>query len=236
LTSTGYEQERERLVLEHLGIVRSVAARFKYRGESLEDLQQIGVIGLIKAIDRFDASREVKLTTYAVPFIAGEIHHYLRDRASIVRIPRGIQDRAAKTTAAESELASELGRSPSMRELVERTGLTAEQIIEAQELGRSRRVQSLDQSTDPNGHDAPSIAASLGGDDPQLETLADRAILAEAIESLTGREKIVVGLRFLSDLTQSQIAERLNCSQMQVSRLQTRALRKLRERLEHPAP
>ena len=236
MTSTGSGDERERLVLDHLGLVRSVAARFKYSGESLEDLQQIGTIGLIKAIDRFDASREVKLTTYAVPFIAGEIHHYLRDRASVVRIPRGLQERAVTTTTAESELASELSRSPTISELAERTGLTPEQIIEAQELGRSRRVQSLDQASDPNGNDAPSIAASLGSEDSELETFADRAMIADAIESLSGREKVVVGLRFLSDMTQSQIADRLNCSQMQVSRLQTRALRKLRVRLEASTP
>jgi RNA polymerase sigma-B factor len=225
-------EARERLVVEHLGVVRSVAARFKERGESLEDLQQIGVIGLLKAIDRYDPARAVKLKTYAIPFIVGEIRHYLRDRADMLRIPRTLQERASRTGAAESALASELGRSPTVSELAARTGFTPEEIVEARELGAMRRVQSLDQPIDPDGHDSTAIGSHVGAEDALIESFPDRSSLADAIQTLTGRERIVLGLRYLSDMTQMQVAERLGCSQMQVSRLQASALRKVREQLE----
>ncbi len=224
--------ERERLVVEHLGVVRSVAARFRDRGDSLDDLQQIGVIGLLKAIDRFDPSRAVKLKTYAIPFIVGEIRHHLRDRAELLRIPRTLQERAAKTSSAESALSGELGRSPTISELVDRTGLSVEQIVEARELSLTRRVQSLDQPVDDDSSESATLGAFVGTDDERIESLPDRSTLAAAIETLTGREKIVLGLRYLSDMTQTQVAERLNCSQMQVSRLQASALKKLRSQLE----
>jgi RNA polymerase sigma-B factor len=230
--SSASADERERLVVEHLGVVRSIAVRFKERGESLDDLQQIGVIGLLKAIDRYDPARAVKLKTYAIPFIVGEIRHYLRDRADLLRIPRTLQERATKTAAAESALSSELGRSPTIAELVERTGLTAEEIVEARELSLTRHVQSLDQPVDPDGHDSAAIGAFIGVEDAMIESLPDRSTLAEAIGTLSGRERIVLGLRYLSDMTQTQVAERLGCSQMQVSRLQTSALRKVRAYLE----
>ncbi len=235
MIAAGTSDERERLVLEHLGLVRSIASRFRDRGDSLDDLAQIGVIGLLKAIDRFDPAREVKFKTYAMPFIVGEIRHHLRDRADLLRIPRTIQERATKTAAAESALGAELGRSPAVSELVERTGLTAEQIIEARELSSSRRVQSLDQPLEDAGQDSATLGAFVGSEDPRLESLADRSALADAVEKLTGREKIVLGLRYLSDMTQTDVAERLGCSQMQVSRLQARALNKIRVFLENAA-
>lgn len=221
------QETRERFVREHLHLVRAVASRFIDRSEPLEDLIQSGSIGLLKAVDRYDPTRQIAFRSYAVPFILGEIRHYLRDRVDMVRVPRPVQDRARMVAATEARLLGELKHSPTISEIAAGAGLTREQVIEARE-SWSRRVFSLDQPLDSGDSDSADLGSIIGERDSVLESAIDRAALSKALSSLSGREQVVIGLRFLSDMTQTQVAERLGCSQMQVSRLQAGALAKLR--------
>jgi len=222
------DEKREALVKEHLPLVRSIASRLTGRGEALEDLIQIGVIGLLKAIDRFDPARQVTFRTYATPFILGEMRHHLRDRAEIIRVPRSLQDKARAINVAESALTATLGRSPTLGEVAERTKSSREEVIEARELGWTRRVLSLDQPLDSSDANSNELGARIASPDALLEGAIDRTLLEQVINQLSGAERIVIGLRFIAEMTQMQVAERLGCSQMQVSRLQSRALGKLR--------
>ena len=227
-----HERVRDELVVAHLNLVRYLAVKFANRGEALEDLVQVGTLGLIKAIDRFDGERGVEFTTYATPTVVGEIKRYFRDKGWAVKVPRRLQELNLAVNRAIEKLSVELGHSPTVAELAERLGATEEEILEAQELGQAYNLLSLDTEVSGDGEKgAQTLADYIGKHDPQLLNLEDRANLERAFEVLTGRERIILFLRFYESVSQTEIAKRLNVSQMHVSRLQQKALEKLRSAL-----
>jgi RNA polymerase sigma-B factor len=220
---------RNELVVAHLNLVRFLALKFTNRGEPLDDLVQVGTVGLLKAIDRFDIERGVEFTTYATPTIVGEIKRYFRDKGWAVKVPRRLQELNLAVNRANEKMSLELGRSPTVHELAQRLDASEEEILEAQELGQSYNLLSLDSEVSSEGDKrAQTLADTVGANDAGLELLEDRANLERAFHVLTGRERIIIYLRFYEAVSQTEIAKRLNVSQMHVSRLQAKALEKLR--------
>ena len=222
---------REELIERYLSLVRSLARRYAYRGEQLDDLVQIGAIGLIKAIDRFDLERGVELTTYATPNIIGEIKRHFRDKGWSVRVPRGLQELNVKVSKLIEQLTVQLGRSPTISELAKAAGVEEEQVLEALESGRAYSSVSLSTGggSDEDGELDP--LESLGTIEHEYEVAEDRAVLAPGFQVLDERERKILHLRFFSGLTQSQIAAEIGISQMHVSRLIRRSLEKIREEI-----
>jgi len=223
---------REKLIEQYMSLVRSLARRYSYRGEQLEDLVQIGAIGLIKAIDRFDITRGVELTTYATPNIIGEIKRHFRDRGWSVRVPRGLQELNIQLSRLIEELTVQLGRSPTIAELAKSAEVSEEEVLEALESGRA--YSSLSLSAGSAGHDEEGELdplESLGTEEHQYEVSEDRAVLAPGFRVLDERERKILHLRFFEGLTQSQIAQQVGISQMHVSRLIRRSLEKIREEI-----
>ncbi len=224
-----YERLRDELVVAHLNLVRFLAVQFANRGEPLDDLVQVGTVGLLKAIDRFDLERGVEFTTYATPTIVGEIKRYFRDKGWAVKVPRRLQELNLAVNRASDKLAIELGRSPTVAELAEHLKATEDEILEAQELGQAYNLLSLDSEVSgETDKKSQTLADTVGVSDAGLELLEDRANLERAFEVLTGRERVIIYLRFYESVSQTEIAKRLNVSQMHVSRLQAKALDKLR--------
>jgi RNA polymerase sigma-B factor len=223
---------REQLIEQYMSLVRSLARRYSYRGEQLEDLVQIGAIGLIKAIDRFDVNRGVELTTYATPNIIGEIKRHFRDRGWSVRVPRGLQELNIQLSRLVEELTVQHGRSPTIPELAKAASVTDEEVLEALESGRA--YTSLSLSAGSGGHDEDGELdplESLGTLEHQYEVSEDRAVLAPGFRVLDERERKILHLRFFEGLTQSQIAQQVGISQMHVSRLIRRSLEKIRDEI-----
>jgi RNA polymerase sigma-B factor len=221
-------QAREKLIEQYMSLVRSLARRYAYRGEQLDDLVQIGAIGLIKAIDRFDINRGVELTTYATPNIIGEIKRHFRDKGWAVRVPRGLQELNVQLSKLMDSLTVQLGRSPTIPELAKAAGVEEEQVLEAIESGRA--YTSLSLSVGGGGDDDElDPLESLGTEEHQYEVSEDRAVLAPGFRALEPRERMILQLRFFDGLTQSQIAQQVGISQMHVSRLIRRSLEKIRE-------
>lgn len=224
-----YERLRDELVVVHLNLVRFLAVRFANRGEPLDDLVQVGTVGLLKAIDRFELERGVEFTTYATPTIVGEIKRYFRDKGWAVKVPRRLQELNLAVNRASDKLAIELGRSPTVAELAEHLKAGADEILEAQELGQAYNLLSLDSEVSgETDKKSQTLADTVGVSDAGLELLEDRANLERAFTALTGRERVIIYLRFYESVSQTEIAKRLNVSQMHVSRLQAKALEKLR--------
>ncbi|WP_310526243.1 RNA polymerase sigma factor SigF [Nocardioides sp.] len=223
---------RHDLVRLHLPLVEHCARRFRNRGEPHEDLVQVGTIGLIKAVDRFDTDRGVEFSTYATPTIIGEIKRYFRDKGWAIRVPRRLQELRMQITAATAELTQKLGRSPTPRELGELIGCTVEEIIEGMESSNAYSTLSLDAGGDSSDDGPPSLLDTLGVDDHNLEHVEIRESIKPLLEGLDPREKRILLLRFFKNMTQSQIAEEIGVSQMHVSRLLTKTLTQLRTSLE----
>jgi RNA polymerase sigma-B factor len=224
-----YESLRDELVVAHLNLVRFLAVKFANRGEPLDDLVQVGTVGLLKAIDRFELDRGVEFTTYATPTVVGEIKRYFRDKGWAVKVPRRLQELNLAVNRAGDKLAIELGRSPTVAELAEHLNATEEEILEAQELGQAYNLLSLDSEVSGESEKkSQTLADTVGVNDAGLELLEDRANLERAFGVLTGRERVIIYLRFYESVSQTEIAKRLNVSQMHVSRLQAKALEKLR--------
>jgi RNA polymerase sigma-B factor len=222
---------REQLIEQYMSLVRSLARRYSYRGEQLDDLVQIGSIGLIKAIDRFDLTRGVELTTYATPNIIGEIKRHFRDRGWAVRVPRGLQELNVQLSKLVEGLTVQYGRSPTIPELAKAAGVEEEEVLEALESGRAYSSLSLSQgSSSEDGEDLDPLE-SLGEIEHQYEVSEDRAVLAPGFKVLDERERRILHLRFFEGLTQSQIAQQVGISQMHVSRLIRRALEKIRDEI-----
>lgn len=221
---------RDALIELHLPLVDHCARRFTQRGEPLDDLVQVGTIGLIKAVDRFDLDRGVEFSTYATPTIIGEIKRHFRDKGWAVRVPRRLQELRMTIAVATAELSQSLGRSPTPREIAERLEVTVEDVLEGIESANAYATTSLDAA---NGADnAPSWLESLGEDDEALDHVELRESLRPLIERLPAREQQIVILRFFRQQTQAQIAEQVGISQMHVSRLLTRTLENLRNQIE----
>jgi RNA polymerase sigma-B factor len=221
---------REQLIEQYMSLVRALARRYSYRGEQLEDLVQIGAIGLIKAIDRFDLERGVELTTYATPNIIGEIKRHFRDKGWSVRVPRGLQELNVQLSRLMEQLTVQLSRSPTIPELAKAAGVEEEQVLEALESGRAYTSLSLSVGSGGGGDDDDlDPLETLGTEEHQYEVSEDRAVLAPGFKVLDERERKILQLRFFDGLTQSQIAQQVGISQMHVSRLIRRSLEKIRE-------
>ena len=228
----GDVEARERLIEQYLPLVRSLARRYSYRGEQLEDLVQVGCIGLIKAIDRFDVNRGVELTTYATPNIIGEIKRHFRDKGWSVRVPRGLQELNVRLSRLVEELTVQLERSPTVAELAKAAGVDEEDVLEALETGQAYATLSLS-APSGGGEDGDDLdpLESLGEIEKEYEVSEDRAVLAPGLRVLDERERRILHLRFFEGLTQSQIAQQVGISQMHVSRLIRRALEKIRDEI-----
>ena len=224
-------QAREQLIEQYMSLVRSLARRYSYRGEQLEDLVQIGAIGLIKAIDRFDLDRGVELTTYATPNIIGEIKRHFRDKGWSVRVPRGLQELNVKLSRLIEQLTVQLARSPTIPELAKAAGVEEEEVLEALESGRAYSSLSLSVGGGGDDDDLDPLE-SIGTVEHQYEVSEDRAVLAPGFRALDERERKILQLRFFEGLTQSQIAGQVGISQMHVSRLIRRSLEKIREAID----
>ncbi len=222
---------REDLVHLHLPLVQHCARRFRNRGEPHDDLVQVGTIGLIKAVDRFDTDRGVEFSTYATPTIIGEMKRYFRDKGWAIRVPRRLQELRMQITATTAELTQKLGRSPTPRELAGVIGCTVEEIIEGVESSNAYSTLSLD-ANDSSDDGRPSMLDILGVEDHNLAHVEIRESLKPLLEGLDPRERRILLLRFFKNMTQSQIAEEIGVSQMHVSRLLTRTLAQLRTSLE----
>ncbi|MDD3806258.1 MAG: SigB/SigF/SigG family RNA polymerase sigma factor [bacterium] len=231
--TTGDNELRDRLILLFLNLVHFLAKKFAYRGEALEDLVQVGTIGLIKAIDRYDLGRGVEVSTYATPTIVGEIKRYFRDKGWALKVPRRLQELNMLVSRKSEELAGRLGHSPTPAEIAKALSVTEEEVLEAAEMGQVYNVLSLEAEvtvdSEKNGF---SLLDYIGEKDPQLERIGDITNLKEAMMELTKRERIVIYLRFYENLSQIEIAKRLGMSQMHVSRIQHKALDKLRLNLD----
>lgn len=224
---------RDELVVAHLNLARYLAVRFANRGEQLDDLISVGTVGLIKAIDRFDVARGVEFTTYATPTIIGEIKRYFRDKGWAIRVPRRLQELNLAVNRVLESAAVELGRAPTVADLAARLNASEEEIIEAQELGQMYNLLSLDSELAATSDSrAATLQDYLGQMDPELRLLEDKANLEAAFDALDRRERIVVFLRFYESMPQAEVAKRLGVSQMHVSRLQQRALEKLKAQLK----
>jgi RNA polymerase sigma-B factor len=221
------QRAREDLVHLHLPLVHHCARRFRNRGEPFDDLVQVGTIGLLKSIDRFETERGVEFSTYATPTIIGEIKRYFRDKGWAIRVPRRLQELRMQITAATAELTQSLGRSPTARELAAAIGCSVEEIVEGLESGNAYSTLSLD-ATDEHEDRGATMLDAIGVEDDNLEHVEIRESLKPILDGLEPREKRILLLRFFKNMTQSQIAEEIGISQMHVSRLLTRTLARLR--------
>jgi RNA polymerase sigma-B factor len=222
---------REQLIEQYMSLVRSLARRYSYRGEQLEDLVQIGAIGLIKAIDRFDLDRGVELTTYATPNIIGEIKRHFRDKGWSVRVPRGLQELNVQLSRLIEQLTVQLGRSPTIPELAKAASVEEEEVLEALESGRAYSSLSLSSGGGQDEDGDLDPLESIGEIEHEYEVSEDRAVLEPGFRVLDDRERRILHLRFFKGLTQSQIAAQVGISQMHVSRLIRRSLEKIREEI-----
>ncbi|MEV8525076.1 RNA polymerase sigma factor SigF [Streptomyces sp. NPDC052000] len=231
-----YQYARNTLIEMNLSLVRFVASRFRNRGSGeMEDVIQVGTIGLIKAIDRFDLSREVEFTSFAVPYIVGEIKRFFRDTTWAVHVPRRLQELRVEIAKGKERLATELDRDPTAKELADYLKVSEEEVIEGLVASNGYTAGSLDMSADASeGGQLAATAKSrtladfIGEEDPGMERVENLQTLAPLMEQLDERERRIVTMRFGSEMTQSQIGAELGVSQMQVSRLLSRILAKLR--------
>jgi RNA polymerase sigma-B factor len=219
---------REELAERMLPLARSLARRYAGKGEPLDDLEQVASLGLLKAIDRFDITREVRFATFAVPTIAGELKRHFRDRGWMLRVPRDIQELSARVVRAREALTRELGRSPSVNEVATAVGAGVEQVLEAVRAADAYRMMSLDE---PLAEGAGALDA-IGGEDDGYELAEQRVLLRRGLDGLGEREREIVRLRYYEGLTQREIARTVGVSQMHVSRLIRRSIDSMRDTIE----
>ncbi|MEU9230385.1 RNA polymerase sigma factor SigF [Streptomyces massasporeus] len=225
-----YQYARNTLIEMNISLVRYAAARFRSRGpEEMEDIVQVGTIGLIKAIDRFEISREVEFTSFAVPYIVGEIKRFFRDTSWAVHVPRRLQEARVQLARATEELRSRLGRTPTVKELSQLMCLSEEEVNEARLASNGYNSSSLDAAISSSEDGETALADFIGTEDAALELVEDFHALAPLIAELDERDRRIIHLRFVEERTQAQIGEHLGVSQMHVSRLLNRTLTRLRE-------
>lgn len=220
----GDEEAKETLLLENSGLIWSVTRRFLGRGVEADDMYQLACLGFLKAIDGFDLEFGTQFSTYAVPKIAGEIRRFLRDDGA-VKVSRGIKERAATIKTAKNQLTNTLGREPTIGEVSEYTSISPEDIAIAE--SATSGVESIYQTTGEDGFSLENILSDTQSEDTFLEKMA----LRQAVKKLQERETMVIELRYFRGLTQQQVSKVLNVSQVQVSRIEKKALEKLRELL-----
>ncbi|MGW1724043.1 SigB/SigF/SigG family RNA polymerase sigma factor [Streptomyces sp. NPDC002306] len=231
-----HQYARNTLIEMNLSLVRYAASRFRSRGDSMEDIVQVGTIGLIKAIDRFELTREVEFTSFAVPYIVGEIKRFFRDTSWAVHVPRRLQEARVELAKATEELQTRLGRMPTTRELSQLMSLTEEEVIEARKASNCYTSSSLDAalSSDGGAEGESVLADFIGEEEPALALVEDFHSLAPLIAELDDRERLIIHMRFVEERTQADIGKELGISQMHVSRLITRMVRRLRTGLLGP--
>jgi RNA polymerase sigma-B factor len=221
---------RERLVARFLPLARQLARRYGNAGESMDDLIQVASLGLVKAIDRYELDRGTAFSSFAVPTILGEIKRHFRDTGWTLRVPRAVQERRMKVNRAIPTLTARLGRSPTTAEIAEQIQATSEEVLEALEAAVAYEPVSLD--TTPGDEEDETWAQSVGERDPGYELVEHATTLGPALRALPERERLIVYMRFVQDMTQSEIAARIGISQMHVSRLIRKALEEMREQTE----
>ena len=220
---------REELVKRFLPLARDLARRYTYTDEPFDDLLQVACLGLVKAIDRFDPDRGAKLSSYAAPTMLGELKRHFRDKGWALRLPRDLQERALAVGRETETLSKRLGRSPKPREVAQALGCSVEQVLDAHEAAASYQATSLNAPAVRDDDDAASLVDMIGAEDSGYGLVEDRYAIATMWKELTEVERKVIELRFMSDLTQREIGERMGYSQMHVSRLVRRALNRLEE-------
>ncbi|MFI9721826.1 RNA polymerase sigma factor SigF [Streptomyces sp. NPDC052396] len=224
-----YQYARNTLIEMNMPLVRYAAGRFRNRADEMEDIIQVGTIGLIKAIDRFELSREVEFPTFAIPYIIGEIKRFFRDTSWAVHVPRRLQEARVELAKTTDELHSRLGRSPTVGELATAMRLSEEEVIEARVAANGYTSASLDAT--PGGDGEPALADVIGEEDPAMELVENFQSLSPLIAGLGERDRRILHLRFVEELTQAQIGEHLGLSQMHVSRLLSRIVGRLRQEM-----
>ncbi len=228
---------RDRLVQLNADLVHFIARRFANRGEPIEDIEQVGFLGLIQAIQRFDPSLENEFSTFATPTIMGEIRRYFRDKSWAVRVPRRLQENYLRVVRAQEELTRTLSRQPSIAEIATHLGLGQDEVLAALEVSPAQHTVSLE-STPTGGtvEDGSELGERIGREDENLERVEMKALLEQAMAHLTPRERQIMVLRFFDQLPQTEVAKRLGISQMHVSRLQRAALEHMRAEFPEPPP
>jgi RNA polymerase sigma-B factor len=222
---TGDGQLRNELVESHLGLAHQLARRFSSRGETYDDLVQVASLALVKSVDRFDPDRGVEFSTFATRTVIGELKRHFRDKGWAIRAPRRVQELYLELGPATESLTQDYGRPPTIEEMATSVGASEEAVLEALEAGQSYRTSSTDAPHPQEG----SIASRLGDVDDGYVGVEDRMLLAVSLTGLSEREQIILILRFVDGLTQSEIADRIGISQMHVSRLLTASLAQLRQ-------
>jgi RNA polymerase sigma-B factor len=220
---------RDRLVDMHINLVRYLASKFASRGEPIEDLIQVGTIGLIHAIDRFEPDRELKFSTFATPTITGEIRRYFRDKAWSVKVPRRMQELSSLVVKVRETLMNQLGKSPTIKEIAAAAGVTEEEALEAFEATSAYNTISLDtHSSSDSDSTTGNLGELIGGLDMDIQNFETNESMSQAFACLNAREKAVIEARYFKEMSQVEIAKMMNISQMQISRIQKQALKKLR--------
>jgi len=223
---------RDELVERFLPLARKLARRYSGAREPFEDLVQVASLGLVKAVDRYDASRGTAFSSFAVPTILGELKRYFRDLGWAVHVPRGAQERAVKVDEAQQQLSAKTGHAPTVTEIAEYLEFSIEEVLEALETLRAHHAASLDAPYNDGEGESGTVVDAFGAEDPQLRLADERLTVGTAARQLPDREREVLALRFVHDLTQTQIAERIGVSQMQVSRILRRSIAQLSELTE----
>ncbi|WP_314222844.1 RNA polymerase sigma factor SigF [Streptomyces zaehneri] len=230
-----HQYARNTLIEMNMSLVRFAAGRFRSRGpEEMEDIVQVGMIGLIKAIDRFDLSREAEFTSFAIPYIVGEIKRFFRDTTWAVHVPRRLQEARVQLARATEELRSRLGRTPTVKELSQLMSLSEEEVCEARLAANGYTSSSLDAAISGSEDGEAALQDFIGAEDRSLELVEDFHALAPLLAELGERDRQIIHMRFVEELTQAQIGEHLGVSQMHVSRLLSRTLARLREGMLTP--
>lgn len=228
---TGDPDAREQLVMSHMNLVRFLANKFKNRGEPLDDLMQVGYLGLLKAIDRFDPERGLEFTTFATPTILGEIKRHFRDKGWSVRVPRRLQELSAKVNQANEALTQRNQRTPSVEEIANYLGVSVDEVLEAMESSSAYSSVPLEGGSSDDD-ETPAVIDHYASVDEDLTSADDRMVIEDTIADFSPREQEVLRMRFNDGLTQIEIAKRLGISQVQVSRLLRRTLKKLQEKVD----
>ena len=231
----GDRNARDELVTRFLPLARKLARRYAGAREPFEDLLQVASLGLVKAVDRFDAERGTAFSSFAVPTILGELKRYFRDLGWAVHVPRGAQEQALKVQEAQERLTSRTGRPPTVDELAQYLELAVEDVLDALETAAAHHSASLDAPREDGDDDSGTLVDVFGQEDPRFELIDESVTISAAASELTPRERRVLALRFVGDMTQTQIAAEIGVSQMQVSRILRRALTRLRELTEAEA-
>ena len=215
---------RDELINNYLPLARRLAARYRNTSVPLDDLVQVASLALVLAADRFDPERGAGFASFAVPTIMGELRRHIRDHTWATRVPRTLQENVLRVSAAESELSASIGRSPTPAELAEASGLELDDVVEAMEASSAYRADSLDRRLDGDDAERDPLLATLGRDEPGYDLVEFGVSVRPVMAAMSHQEQRVVAMRFVEDLTQSEIARRIGVSQMQVSRLLRRAL------------